>query len=119
MNFLMVFIGGGLGSCLRYLISLWIPFKPPSFPWATLSANLASCFIIGCLIALLSKGQLSSHSKLLLITGFCGGFSTFSTFSLEIVQLVKYGAYGTSITYGLLSVVLGSVLVFLGSSMFQ
>ena len=115
MNFLLVFIGGGLGSCLRYAISIFVKSKPDSFPWATFSANLISCFLIGLLIGQLSKGELSENQKLLLMTGFCGGFSTFSTFGAEVLQLAKGGSLSIAICYVVASVILGSLLVFIGS----
>lgn len=115
MNYVLVFIGGGLGSCLRYTLSLLIKTKPNSFPWSTLSANLISCFLIGMLIALISKGNLTQTQKLLFITGFCGGFSTFSTFGAEVIQLIKAGMIGLALSYILISVVLGSLLVIGGT----
>lgn len=114
MNFLLVFIGGGLGSCLRYGISKWIPIRPDQFPTATILANLFSCILIGLLIGYASKSAITSTQKLLLVTGFCGGFSTFSTFSAEIFTLIKLGQFSTVIIYLLLSVVVGVALVFLG-----
>ncbi len=117
MNFLLVFIGGGIGSCLRYSLSLWIPIKLHGFPWATLTANLLSCLIIGVLIGQLTKGEISQQQKLLLITGFCGGFSTFSAFGLEVFLLIKNGSMVLTIGYVLVSVVIGSLLVVLGSAL--
>ncbi len=116
MNFLLVFIGGGLGSCIRYAFSLWIKPQSNSFPWATLTANLISCFIIGVLIGLFTKNSLTEHQKLLLITGFCGGFSTFSAFGAEVFHLVKTGMVLMALSYILISIVVGSLLV-LGGSM--
>jgi CrcB protein len=115
MNFLLVFIGGGVGSCLRYSFSLFIKTKPNTFPWATLSANLVSCFIIGLLIGFISKSELSDNQRLLLITGFCGGFSTFSTFGAEVLDLVKVGMLGTALSYVFISIVVGCLLVLAGT----
>lgn len=114
MNALMVFIGGGIGSCLRYGISLWIPTKTNGFPISTFLANLLSCFLIGLLIGFLTRSQINEIQRMLLITGFCGGFSTFSTFSAEIYQLLKVGYYGVTIAYIALSIIFGVALVFGG-----
>ncbi len=107
MNFLLVFIGGGLGSICRYGIALALKPYALQFPYATLCANILSCVLIGFLMA---KMELSSSYKLLLMTGFCGGFSTFSTFSAETFQLLQAG----NIAYALANVI-GSVIVCLGA----
>ena len=114
INFLYVFIGGGVGSCLRYSFSLFIPYKSGTFPFATLGANLISCLIIGLLIGSFSKSVITEYQKLLMITGFCGGFSTFSTFGAEIYDLIKIGNYSTTVFYILISIVFGIALVLLG-----
>ena len=116
MSYLYVFLGGGLGSVCRYLLARWIPSE--TFPWATLAANILSCIILGALVALASRSFLSAPYRLLLVTGFCGGFSTFSTFSNECLQFLKMGQYwavalyvGLSLAAGLLSLLLGMRLL--------
>ncbi|GHT63053.1 putative fluoride ion transporter CrcB [Bacteroidia bacterium] len=111
---ILVGLGGGVGSIMRFLVSR-IPFAQGSFPWATLIINTVGCLIIGLLIGLSVKYQfLDANMKLLLITGFCGGFTTFSTFSAENVHLYQAGNYLTLTLYVLLSVIVGFAAVFWG-----
>ncbi|WP_285269015.1 fluoride efflux transporter CrcB [Kaistella rhinocerotis] len=115
-SLLFVFIGGGAGSVLRYLLSVgaqrfWIV---KSFPLGTFLANIIGCFLIGVLVSALVKSDL--HLRLLLITGFCGGFTTFSAFSVESVSLWQSGQFTVLAIYILLSVILGLAAVWLGQS---
>lgn len=91
MAYLLVFIGGGLGSIFRYGIAHLLAAQNYTFPLATLLANIVSCVILGALIGLNIKGGLAPTYKFLLMTGFCGGFSTFSTFSGETLLLLQSG----------------------------
>ena len=106
MNFLLVFLGGGLGSLVRYGISLTISRLEISFPLATLLSNVLACFIIGALTASATKDNLTDAQRLLFATGFCGGFSTFSTFSNETLQLAQNGQLFTAFLNVLLSLTL-------------
>lgn len=90
-NFLLVFLGGGLGSICRYAIGLWMQPWQGRFPWATLAANGLACLVLGALLGWHLSGSLPERQKLLLATGFCGGFSTFSTFTAETWQLFQNG----------------------------
>jgi len=90
-NFLLVFLGGGLGSICRYAIGLWMLPWQGRFPWATLAANGLACLVLGALLGWHLSGSLPERQKLLLATGFCGGFSTFSTFTAETWQLFQNG----------------------------
>jgi fluoride exporter len=105
---LWVFTGGGAGSVLRYLISVWIPWQG-GFPWATLIANGISCIIVGVVLAL--SPFLNDQVKLLLLAGFCGGLSTFSTFSKETLDMVEQGHMLTAILYVLSSLVIGVLAI--------
>ena len=113
-NLIYVFIGGGFGSVLRFLVSnytqrLW-PLK--SFPMGTLAVNIIGCFLIGILIGTFSKTD--SYLKFLLITGFCGGFTTFSAFSAENLTLWQSGNCFLSGIYIVTSVLAGISAVYLG-----
>jgi CrcB protein len=115
-SLLLVGIGGGLGSILRYSISLFVQrYYNDHFPVATLVVNFIGCLLIGVLIALLGRSvAMQSEIKLLLITGFCGGFTTFSAFASENIQLFQSGQINTAMVYILLSVVLCLLAVWCG-----
>jgi fluoride exporter len=89
---LIVFAGGGIGSLLRYGISqIARQFPQSSFPYATLTANVVSCILMGIALAFFTSRMNDQNMRLFLITGVCGGFSTFSTFSLETLELIRRG----------------------------
>lgn len=118
MNVLLVFVGGGLGSLCRYGLGLWLA-PSGSFPLGTFVANLLSCIILGVLVALASRQLLSPEYRLLLITGFCGGFSTFSTFSYELVQLIRQAQWLASLFYMATSLLAGLVALYLAIRLAQ
>ena len=119
--YLLVFIGGGLGSAARLGIgTLMNRYVNSIFPYGTLCVNVISSFILGLLTAsLLFKLHAQSEQQRLLIgVGFCGGLSTFSTFSLELFSLLKTQNYFlagvnvlASVAACLLAVWLGMILV--------
>jgi CrcB protein len=110
----LVFLGGGLGSLLRFALARWLVQPGPHFPWATFWANLVSCALLGVLVGLRQKGVLLANAQYLLMTGLCGGFSTFSTFSLETLNLLEQEHFLLAALYLVLSISLGLLLVFLG-----
>lgn len=90
---LLVAIGGALGSMARYgAASAVNRFAQSSFPWGTLAVNIAGSFLIGLVMVLLMKaGEWRESSRLLLVTGILGGFTTFSSFSWETWKLIEDG----------------------------
>ena len=92
-NILYVFIGGGVGSLVRYGISVLMQKSFAFvFPMATLISNALSCLVLALVVGVFADKMAENPSmKLLIITGFCGGFSTFSTFSFETIDLLKQG----------------------------
>lgn len=91
-DILLVFAGGGLGSVARLLVGKFYKAWQPAFPMATLTVNFLSCLIFGAVVMLgVNKMNLNYSLKLLLITGFCGGFSTYSAFTFETVELFRNG----------------------------
>ncbi|MDR1342646.1 MAG: fluoride efflux transporter CrcB [Prevotellaceae bacterium] len=113
---LLVGLGGGAGSILRYLASrATAKAGVVAFPAATLAVNVLGCFLIGVLVgASLRTGWMDAPMKALLVTGFCGGFTTFSAFSLENVQMYQAGSYATLALYVAASVAVGFAAVWAG-----
>ena len=112
MNVLAVFIGGGLGSLMRYGLSLAIGSR--GFPLATLAANVAGCFLIGCFGAAGARFSWGETTRLLLTVGLCGGFTTFSTFSKDSLALLEGGSYGLFTIYAAGSISIGIAATALG-----
>jgi len=114
LDFLIVFIGGGFGGCLRYLFSSWIG-KTENFPTSTLVVNVLACVLAGFLISKLDFNlPQTSNLKLFVLTGFCGGFSTFSAFGLESFGLIQRGLWFQACVYIFISVAAGIAGVALG-----
>jgi CrcB protein len=90
----LIFLGGGIGSALRYLVSGWMqraargPME--TFPVGTLSVNVIGCLLIGLLAALFSEPRIvREETRSFLLIGILGGFTTFSTFGYETIRLIE------------------------------
>ncbi len=111
--FACVAVGGAIGSVARAAIALVIPTR---FPWAILLINVAGSFLIGWLMAHLGpyEPDHAARWRAVLVTGFCGGFTTFSTFSWQTLEHALKGEWGIAIANVLLSVTLCLLGVWLG-----
>lgn len=108
IGILAVAAGGAAGSVCRHLVGLMaLRLLGPAFPYGTLTVNVLGSFAMG-MLAVLIGGRLGGAEpvRLLLMTGFLGGFTTFSAFSLDIARLVERGEANLALIYGLGSVVL-------------
>lgn len=101
LPFVLVGLGSMAGGVSRYGISLWTQnISAFSIPYGTLISNLAGCLIIGVIAGISGKSELlSSEMRLLLATGFCGGFTTMSSFVYELGQFVQDKEYFFASSY--------------------
>lgn len=118
---LLVAGGGAIGSLLRYYVGQWaLRLAGPAFPWGTLTVNVVGCFVIGVFAELiLRRFDASPELRLLLITGFLGGFTTFSAFSLDAISLFERGAAVSGAVYILASVGLSMAAVTAGLALMR
>lgn len=112
----LVALGGAAGSVCRYFVGLWaVRLLGFAFPWGTFAVNVAGSFAIGLFAEMVArKFSASAELRLLLITGFLGGFTTFSAFSLDAISLFERGEPLSSLTYVTASVGLAILAVFAG-----
>lgn len=115
-SILLIGLGGGAGSIFRFLVSHFTrKYWGSGFPLATFLVNVSGCLLIGLLLGFMLKSQnLSTDFKMLLVVGFCGGYTTFSAFALENFEFIQAEKYMMSILYILGSVVVGVISVWLG-----
>ena len=112
---LLVFVGGGFGSVLRYIFGKYLNNPESSIPYGTFAANILGSLLIGIILGLAAKNNtLTSNQTILLATGFCGGFTTFSTFAYENHVFLKAGDFTSFAMYTIASFVVGFLAVFFG-----
>lgn len=108
-NIVLVGLGGMAGSIARYLVAVFFSHRMPlGFPFGTFTVNIVGCFLIGLILGAAGRfGFITPELRLLLATGFCGGFTTFSSFMYEVVEMVEAAQYAMLILYVLGSAMLG------------
>lgn len=112
---LFVFVGGGFGSVLRYVVGKYLNNPEAGIPYGTFVANVLGSLLIGVILGMAAKNNaLSENHTLLLATGFCGGFTTFSAFAYENHVFLKSGDFVSFAVYTIASFVLGFLAVFAG-----
>ena len=114
--FWSVAIGGALGCVSRYYLTAFIQQRAgPSFPLGTLLINITGSFLLGFIMRYaLQSGAVSAETRMLLTSGFCGGYTTFSTYSYETAMMLDDGEYGRAALYVGSSVVLALAGTLLG-----
>jgi fluoride exporter len=121
MNFVWVFLGGGLGSTLRYTINVVCArYLAAGFPWSTFIINVTGSTIMGLVAGYLAfKGEASQPWRVFLMTGVLGGYTTFSAFSLDAAMLYERGEVAIAVAYALGSVVLAIAGLFAGLALMR
>jgi CrcB protein len=118
-NIALVGLGGMVGSIARYVVAAVLAHRlSVGFPYGTFTVNIVGCFLIGLILGILARaGALASDLRLLLVVGFCGGFTTFSSFTYEIIELVEANRVMLAILYVVFSMLLGLLAAVAGLAM--
>jgi CrcB protein len=120
MNWLLVAAGGAIGASLRYGAGLWLVRPQSLFPWTTWSVNLLGCFLAGVFFAFSQRfSVLQNETRLFIMVGILGGFTTFSSFGLETFQLIRQGQFSVAMLYAFSSLVVGLMCLIAGFYIFQ
>ncbi len=123
LQYLVIGLGGALGSMLRFGVGTWIDSSVSKggqiFPWGTIVVNITGCFIIGFIATISAAGEgramISPLMRQFIMIGILGGYTTFSSFSLQTLTLAQDGQLGGAAANVLLSVVLCLLGVWLGA----
>jgi fluoride exporter len=119
-NILLIGLAGGVGSIARFICQKYLyEWNPHPFPFGTFLVNIVGCFLIGIFYGISEKGSiLTPEWRLLLTSGFCGGFTTFSSFAYENIGLIKRGDFlyfglytAGSVLLGLLATYCGMIII--------
>lgn len=116
-DLLFVFLGGGAGSILRYMVSRWL--NTSFFPWGTLAVNIIGCFLVSLFGTWIARQSLPTDLRLLMVVGLCGGFTTFSTFGNETMTMLRNGHLLLSFIYIFLSVAAGIAAAYIGAKLLE
>jgi CrcB protein len=121
MNLLAVASGGALGAVLRYLVGVWVTTdNHANWPWATLTVNVLGSALLGAVaVYAVESGNLSTPTRLFLVVGLCGGFTTFSAFAYETADIAVRGMPMRAGVYAIASVVLCVAAVIAGGAVGQ
>ncbi len=120
MNWLLVAMGGAIGASLRYGAGLWLLKPHVQFPWPTWWINIIGCVCAGAFFAFSQKYPVLQHeTRLFLMVGILGGFTTFSSFGLETFQLLKQGQLILAFAYAISSVLVGVLALLLAYLLFK
>ncbi|GGZ77066.1 fluoride efflux transporter CrcB [Algibacter mikhailovii] len=112
---ILVFVGGGFGSVLRFIIGKYLNNAETGIPYGTFAANILGSLLIGFILGFAAKNEvLTQNHTLLLATGFCGGLTTFSTFAYENHVFLRSGDFLSFAVYTFASFILGFSAVFAG-----